>query len=218
MERYLDKLDKILELHSEAKEQEAFEHIKQLRETIIFDIALENSKNNKYKREQLKSAKLLLKGVSNDRPLSKKMYKIDNTFQLCDGYTAIVLKEPIQGLELNSADGEYFDCRKVVKTSSGNYVEYDDDYKEPKNIELWKLEQLSLKIKKYKEPPYPIEFLGHIFDTYYHPKQLLTAIRILGTENVKIYVHYSNAKAPIYLKSDLGEGIVLPIRVPDEEK
>lgn len=216
MERYLDKLDKILELHSQAKEPEAFENIKQLRETIIFDIALKNSKS-KYEREQLKSAKTLLKNIGDDKPRFKKMYKIGNSFQICDGYVAVVLNKSIKGLELNTADGEYFDCRNVLKTANGNYFENDYNY-EKVDIDILELEQLAIKIKKYKEPPYPTEFLKQKFNTYYHPLRLLTAIKILGTENVKVYFHTSNGKDPIYLKSDLGEGIVLPITVSKNEE
>lgn len=216
MEKYLNKIDKVIKLYNKAKEPEAFEIIKQLRETILYDMALKNSKN-KYDKEQLKSAKALLKDVSNDRPLFKKMYKVDDSYQLVDGYTAVVLKEPIVGLELNTSDGEYLDCRTIINRSGKNHYEYDNDYKEVK-IDLLELEQLSLKIKKYKERPYPTEMFGHNFNTYYDPTKLLIAIKILGTENVKVYFHTTNGKDPIYLKSDLGESIVLPIFVPNEKK
>lgn len=216
MEKYLNQIDRILELYDKAKEQEALEKIKQLREILIYDIAEKNC-NNKFEKEQLKYAKLLLKNASDSRPLLKKMYKVNNTFQLCDGYVGVVLKEPIKGLELNTAEGEYFDCRTIINRSGKNYYDYDDDYTEV-DIDILELEQLAIKIKKYKEPPYPNEFLKYKFNTYYHPLNLLTAIKILGTENVKVYFHTSNGKDPIYLKSNLGEGIVLPIIVSNKRK
>lgn len=216
MEKYLNKVDKILELLSDDKALVAKIQLEDMRKELIYDLALKNSKN-KYEKEQLKSAKALLKSASDDRPLFKKMYQVDGTYQLCNGFIAIVLYNMIAGLELNTKEIPSLDCRTVVKPSSGNYVEYDYNYKEV-DIDLLELEQLAVKIKKNKESPYPIELLGHKFNTYYHPLNLLTAIKILGTQNVKVYFHTTNAKDPIYLKSDLGEGIVLPMKMPDEKK
>lgn len=215
MEKYIKKIDNLLD---KINNSEVEEMLKQLRNDIIFDMALKRCNSNN-KKEQLRYAKQLLADAKKDkaRPLIHKMYQIDDTYQLTDGYIGVVLKEPITGLELNTNEGQYFDCRTVINRTGKNYYDYDYNYKEV-DIDLLELEQLVLKIKKYKEPPYPTEFLGNKYNTYYSPLRLLTAIKILGTENVKVYFHTSSEKSPIYLKSDLGEGLVLPITVPKQEK
>ena len=217
MEKYINKIDKIQNLFKKSEQQLAEEQLQELKEEMIYDIALKSSNSN-YRKEQLKYAKLLLKEANKDtgRPLIHKMYKIDDTYQILDGFVAVVLKEPISGLEINTNSEHCFDCRKVINRTEKNYYDYDYDY-EKVGIDLLELEQLALKIKKFK-PPYPIENLCHKYNTYYSPLRLLTAIKILGTNDVDIYFHISSEKDPIYLKSDLGEAIVLPITVSKETK
>lgn len=217
MEKYINKIDKIQELIKDDKVLISIEKLKELKDEIIYDMALKNCDSN-CKRDQLKYAKLLLKEAKKDtgRPLIHKMYKIDDTYQILDGFVAVVLKEPISGLEINTNSEHCFDCRNVINRAGKNYYDYDYNY-EKIDIDLLELEQLSIKIKKYK-PPYPTETLCHKYNTYYSPLRLLTAIKILGTNNVDIYFHTSSEKDHIYLKSDLGEAIVLPITVPKETK
>lgn len=217
MEKYINKIDKIQKLFKQSEQKLAKEQLQELKEEMIYDIALKSSNSN-YKKEQLKYAKLLLKEAKKDtgRPFIHKMYKVDNTYQILDGFVAIVLKEPISGLEINTNSENCFDCRNVINRTGKNYYDYDYNY-EKVDIDLLELEQLALKIKKSK-PPYPTETLCHKYSTYYSPLRLLTAIKILGTNNVDIYFHTSSEKDPIYLKSDLGEAIVLPITVPKETK
>lgn len=217
MEKYINKIEKIQELIKDDKVLISIEKLNELKYEIIYDMALKNCDSN-CKRDQLKYAKLLLKEAKKDtgRPLIHKMYKIDDTYQILDGFVAVVLKEPIAGLELNTANGEYFDCRNIINRAGKNYYDYDYNY-EKIDIDLLELEQLAIKIKKSK-PPYPTETLCHKYNTYYSPLRLLIAIKILGTNYVDIYFHTSSEKDPIYLKSALGEAIVLPITVPKETK
>lgn len=217
MEKYINKIDKIQELFKQSEQQLAEEKLQELKENIIYDVALKNCESNN-KKEQLKYAKLLLKNAQKDtnRPLIHKLYKLDNTYQLLDGFVAVVLKEPISGLEINTNSKHCFDCRNVINRAGKNYYDYDYNY-EKVDIDLLELEQLALKIKKSK-PPYPTETLCHKYSTYYSPLRLLTAIKILGTKDVDIYFHTNSEKDPIYLKSALGEAIVLPITVPKETK
>ena len=82
--------------------------MKELKKTIIYDIALKKCGRKNNKREQLTSAKALLKNskeVNEFRPLYHKIYKLDDTFQLLDGFTAIILKDMIEGLELKKNKG-----------------------------------------------------------------------------------------------------------------
>ena len=215
MEKYISKIDKIQELFKQSEQQLAEEKLQELKENIIYDVALKNCESNN-KKEQLKYAKLLLKNAQKDtnRPLIHKLYKLDNTYQLLDGFVAVVLKEPIAGLEINTNEGQYYDCRTVINRPNKNYYDYDYSY-EKVDIDLLELEQLALKIKKSK-PPYPTETLCCKNNTYYSPLFLLTAIKILGSKDVEIYFHTSSEKDPIYLKSSLGESIVLPIIVPKD--
>ena len=216
MEKYIRKIENIQKLLTNSEQQQAEEKLQELKNEIIYDLALKKCCGNNNK-DRLKYAKKLLKNIPDDKPQFIKMYKIDNTYQLCNGFIAIVLKEPIFGLELNTAECEYFDCRKVTNRSGKNYYEYDYEYKET-NIDLLELQQLVMKISKYKDTPYPIELLGHNYNTFYHPLNLLIAIKILGTDNVKVYFNVEDSTDRIYLKSDLGEAIVQPIKVPEKAK
>lgn len=212
METYLNRIDYIEKLLIEEKMQLAEEKIEELKNIIIYDIAVKNCGRKSSKKEQLKSAKEFLKNskaINEYRPLFHKIYKFDDTYQLCDGFTAVVLKDMINGLELNTAEGEYFDCRNIIN----NYGVTSCEYEEVK-IDMLELEQTAIAVKKLKGTKIPTEQQVHINNLYFNPVYLLRAIKILGTENVTAYAHRSYEKAPIYLKSELGEAIVLPIMPP----
>ena len=170
-----------------------------------------------YKLEQLKYARLLLEEAKADkkRLFMHNMYKVEDSFQITNGYIAVVLKEPIEGLEVSTDLTDYFDCRTVINRKDKNYYEYDYDYKKVK-IDLSELEKLVGRIKNLK-PPKNFKCVYKQYNVYYNPLYLLTAIKILGTNNVDVYFHTSSSNEPIYLKSDLGEGIVLPVKVNKED-
>ena len=188
--------------------------MKELKKTIIYDIALKKCGRKNNKREQLTSAKALLKNskeVNEFRPLYHKIYKLDDTFQLLDGFTAIILKDMIEGLELNTVEGAYMDCREIINSCNPTGYEY-----EKVKIEMTELEQKAIELKKNKGGTIPTELQVHINNLYFNPVYLLRAIKILGTEGVTAYAHCSESKQPIYFKSELGEAIVLPIRPPEK--
>lgn len=210
METYINKINYIEKLLIEEKMQFAEEKLQELKNIIIYDMAIKKCSRNNSKKEQLKSAKELLKNskdVNENRILFHKIYKYDDTYQLCDGFIAVVLKDMIDGLELNTADGEYLDCRNVINSCTPTEYEYDEV-----KIDRLELEQKAIVVKKMKVYTPPIEQQVHINNLYFNPVYLLRAIKILGTENVKVYAHRSYEKQPIYLKSELGEAIVLPIQ------
>lgn len=216
MEKYLNKVDKILEVLLDDKVLVAKMQLEDMRKELIYDLALKNSKN-KYEKEQLRSAKELLKSAQRDKSkiLFHKIYQYEDTFQLCDGYVAVVLNNMIDGLELNKADGEYIDCRRYIKTSSGNDFRYDYNY-EKVEIDLLDLEQQALKVRKVKEVPLPFEYAGHIGECYYNPINLLRAIKILGTKDVEVYLDKSGNYRAIFLCSEQGQALVLGIIKPKE--
>lgn len=210
MERYITKIDFIEKLLIEEKMQLAEEKLKELKNTIVYDVAVKRCGRKSSKKEQLTNAKALLKNskdVNENRPLFHKIYKVDDSFQMCDGFTAVVLKNMIEGLELNTEKGEYMDCRKIINSCNMS------DYQEIK-IDMLELEQKAIIVKKLKGMAIPTEYQVHINSLYYNPIYLLRAIRILGTENITAYAHTDSKKEPIYLKSELGEAIVLPIMQP----
>lgn len=210
METYINKINYIEKLLLEDEIFLTREKLQELKNIIIYDMAVKKCSRNNSKREQLKSAKELLKNsmeVNEYRILFHKIYKYDDTYQLCDGFTAVVLKDMIDGLELNTADGEYLDCRNVINSCIPTEYEYDEV-----KIDMLELEQKAIVVKKMKVYTPPTEYQIHINNLYFNPVYLLRAIKILGTENVKVYAHRSYEKQPIYLKSELGEAIVLPIQ------
>lgn len=138
-----------------------------------------------------------------------KLYKLDNTYQLCDGFTVIVLKDMIEGLELNQDKTEYLDGRKIIDMCKTKLSDYEQIH-----IDISQLEEQANVAKKLECVTF--QYTVHFKESYYNPIYLLRAIRILGTENVTIYIHNSSYKDPAYLKSDLGEALVLPIVPPKE--
>lgn len=212
METYITKINLIEKLLTEDKLQLAGEKLQELKNTIIYDIVVKNCGHKSYKKEQLKSARELLqysKKVNEHRVLFHKIYKLDDTYQLCDGFTGIVLKNMIDGLELNTEKGEYFDCRKIINACNPTSREYGEV-----KIDMLDLEQKALAFKNMKVYTPPVEHQIHINNLYFNPLYLLRAIKILGTENVKAYAHCTYEKEPIYLTSDLGEAVVLPLMPP----
>jgi len=210
METYLNKICNIESLLLDEKMLIAKEKLEELKKVIIYDMAMKNCKGTK--KEQLRNAKQFLLNatkVCEYRPLFHKIYKVDDTFQMCDGFTGIVLNNMIDGLELNTEKGEYMDCRNIINTCNPKGYSY-----EKVEIDIFELEQQAITVKKVKDNPLPFQYASRIKDVYYNPVYLLRAIKILGTTDVKISINIMNNKAPIYLKSELGEAIVLPIRPP----
>lgn len=99
------------------------------------------------------------------------------------------------------------DCRKII--NSCNLAEHKDV-----KIDMLELEQKAIIVKKLKGAMIPLENQIHINNLFCNPIYLLRAIKILGTENVTAYAHIDSQREPIYLKSELGEAIVLPIMQP----
>lgn len=206
MERYLNKLDEISEILLNNDPLFANHKVQELKKIIIYDMAMKNA--NCYKKEQLRCAKQVLKNAVKKVPrdLFHKIFKVKDTYQLTDGIVAVVLKEMINGLELSTVQSD-FDCRKIIK--SCNPTGYD--YKKIE-IDMMELEQKAIMAKKVSEELLPLEDAIHINNLYYYPIHLLRAIRILGTKDIEMYAHCSGKREPLYLKSEFGEAIVLPIR------
>ena len=206
MEKYLNKLDEISEILLGDNPLLANEKIKQLKKTIIYDMAMKNA--NSYKKEQLRCAKQILNNASKKAPskLFHNIFKVEDTYQLTDGYVAVVLKDIINGLELSTLQGN-FDARKIIESANPTGYEY-----EKIEIDMLELEQKAIIAKKKTEEVIPLEETIHINNLYYYPIHLLRAVRILGTKDIEMYAHISGKKEPLYLKSDFGEAIVLPIR------
>lgn len=206
MEKYLNKLDEISETLLGNNPLIANEQVQQLKKTIIYDMAMKNA--NCYKKEQLRCAKQVLKSASKKVPnkLFHNIFKVDDTYQLTDGYIAIVLKDMINGLELSTLQGN-FDGRKIIESINPTGYEYKKT-----EIDMMELEQKAIMAKKEPENLIPLEDTIHINNLYYYPIHLLRAIRILGTKDIEMFAHISGKKEPLYLKSEFGEAIVLPIR------
>lgn len=161
---------------------------------------------------QLSNAKSFLrysKMIHKEIPAYHKIYKLDNTYQLCDGFTAIVLKNMIDGLELNQEKCHYMDCRKFIDNCNNKLNDY-----EKTKINMVSLKQCANIAKKLECVKF--ENTINFKNSYFNPIYLLRAIHILGTENVTIYIHNSSHFEPAYLISDLGEAMVLPVAPPKE--
>lgn len=207
MEKYLKKLDEISEILLGNNPLFANEQVQQLKKIIIYDMAMKNA--NYYKKEQLRCAKQVLKSANKKAPskLFHNVFKVDDTYQITDGYVAVVLKDMINGLELNTLQGN-FDGRKIIESINPTGYEY-----EKVEIDMMELEQKAIMAKKVPEDVIPLEDTIHINNLYYYPIHLLRAVRILGTKDIEMYAHISGRKEPLYLKSEFGEAIVLPIRL-----
>lgn len=206
MEKYLKKLDEISEILLGNNPLFANEKVQQLKKIIIYDMAMKNA--NSYKKEQLRCAKQVLKSAIKKAPreLFHNIFKVDDTYQITDGYVAVVLKDMINGLELSTLQGN-FDGRKIIESINPTGYQY-----KKVEIDMMELEQKAIMAKKVPENLIPLEDTIHINNLYYYPIHLLRAIRILGTKDIEMYAHISGKKEPLYLKSEFGEAIVLPIR------
>ena len=163
------------------------------------------------KRLQLKNAKDFLnfsKQVHPDQIPYHKIYKLDNTYQLCDSFTAIILNNKIDGLDVNQSKYEYIDFRKLIDSTKivDEYVKID--------INIQQLKKQAIIANKLECVTFP--YTTNLKNSFFNPIFLLRAIRILGTENVTLYVHNNDYKEPVYLKSPLGEAFVLPIVPPKD--
>lgn len=126
-------------------------------------------------------------------------------------FVGIVLHNMIEGLELNKEQGEYIDCRKLINSCNHTSNEYEEV-----KIDMLDLEQKAIGVRKSKAVTPPIEYQVAINNLHFNPIYLLRTIKILGTENVKIYVHTTYNKQPMYLQSELGEAILLPLTPPKQ--
>ena len=77
---------------------------------------------------QLSNAKAFLrysKLVHREITKYHKIYKLDNTYQLCDGFTAILLEDMIDGLELSQEKYDYLDVRLLVNNCKNELCDYE---------------------------------------------------------------------------------------------
>lgn len=206
MEKYLNKLDEISESLLGNNPLIANEQVQQLKKIIIYDMAMKNA--NCYKKEQLRSARQVLKSATKKAPrkLFHNIFKVKETYQLTDGYVAVALKDMIKGLELSTLEGD-FDVGEIIESINPTGYQY-----KKVEIDMMELEQKAIMAKKVPEELIPLEDTIHINNLYYYPIHLLRAVRILGTKDIEMYAHISGKKEPLYLKSEFGEAIVLPIR------
>lgn len=209
MERYLNKLDEIDEVLANEKILFAKEKVQELKKIIIYDMAMKNA--NCDKKEQLRSAKQLLNHSikRKNRELFHKIYKVDDTYQITDGFVVAVLNDMIDGLELSEMEGT-FDCREAIEKYNPTGNEY-----EKVEIDMVELERKAIIVKRAKEDTLSLDDEVHINNLCFDPVYLLRAIKILGKKDVELYVHVSETKYPMYLKSSLGIGMVFPIKHAD---
>lgn len=158
-------------------------------------------KLDKIEEEQLQAAKEFLensKEVNEGVKKLHKMYRLENTYQMCDRFTAIVLTDPIKGLELNQDKEDYFDCRPIIERKRNCKLQ-------TAKVDV---EELDKKVKEINESEF--EYLVCINNTHFNPRYLLRAIKILGTQDVEVRIDVEGLA--VYLKSNLGQAMVCGVK------
>ena len=135
--------------------------------------------------------------------------EVEDGFVVCDGYIAAIIRNlTSEGLERNS-NPRFINVQDILQKTKKDtkLIEFDDAMFQ---------EKLALyKAKKIKKGEYPKpECLVKIEDTYFNPAMIQKLLSVIG--NVKeFYVNYNKLGAS-YIIGESGEGIVLPVRVPQE--
>lgn len=207
MEKYLKKISEIKKYVEFNDTKLALEEIDKLYEDILYNVALKNA-NSKSKIRLQCAKKILNNKNTKNRPLFQKIYKIDNEYMLCNGFVGVILKDKIEGLEVNENSEKCLDLNKVIPLDlSTNYKEINFD-----KVEIEKSIIQNKQLKKEDRGQNPLILKVDKLEIGVDPTYLKYAIGVLG-DNVKMMCSINNNKNPIYLESELGRAIVMPINL-----
>jgi hypothetical protein len=175
------------------------EIVKQLREDIVKDEVKKAGRSS-----QLQAAKRILKSaVKTNKEALTYAPILDGRQCVCDGYRAVRLASPIDGLPELPKDMQYMDIKSIVKMGSGAV-----------ELELPDMAKLSAYIKIYKaEHDKKAEPATYDFGEHWQivNAQYLLDMMIL-LPNAKAYAVKDKAVSPIYFEDDEGnDGLLCPV-------
>lgn len=210
MEKYIKRINEIIREYNNKNFEKLGGLLEEIKKDMIYETALKNV--DKKGKLQLQCAKKILKDKNNDvRPLFQKVYKIDDEYMICNGYIGICLKNMINGLELHSEEDSK-KCLNIRNIFPDVYYNFSKT-----EINMLDLEKsiIENKNKRKDEELKPFIISKEKIKIAVNPEYLKNTINVLGGE-CEIICSDINSRDPIYLKSELGEGIVLPIVMPKE--
>lgn len=212
MEKYIKRINEIIGEYNNKNFEKLGGLLEEIKKDMIYETALKNV--NKKGKLQLQCAKKILKDKNTEnRPLFQKIYKIDDEYMICNGYVGICLKNMIVGLDLHSEEDSKR-CVNIRNIISDININYNFSKTEINMLELEKL-IVENKNRKKDEKLKPFIISKEKIKIAVNPEYLKNVINVLGGE-CEIICSDTNSRDPIYLKSELGEGIVLPIIMPKE--
>lgn len=213
MEKYIKKISKILEkMENYISKEEIQEKLEDIRTQMIYETA--NKVANKEGKQRLKYAKEMLKESQYIRPKYTKQYIKNGKYMLCNGYNAVALNEELKGIELTE-DTELIDVDSLI-----NKLTDIQDITDKINFD--KILELEIKNKSIKEKENKIIYMFKTNDDtekFVNPLLFREIYEILGGKNENITILSDDSSlSPIVIKSNLGEGLVLPVRMNNKEK
>lgn len=211
MEKYLKKISEIKKYVEFNDTKLALEEIDKLYEDILYNVALKNA-NSKNKIRLQCAKKILNDENTKNRPLFQKIYKINNEYMLCNGFVGVILKDKIEGLEVNENSENCLDLNKVIP------LDLSTNYKEI-NFDKVEIEKSIIQNKSNKEDKEQIPLILKVneLEIGVNPTYLKYVIGILGN-NVKMICSINNNRNPIYLESELGRAIIMPMDLDYHKK
>lgn len=200
MNKYINKLEKINYIYK-------IPELKNIIEEMYYDETLKELSKNNIKKDQLKSAKNILK---NAKGIYEKQFYKNGKYCLCDGYVLAVLNEKIEGIPTEEKDLEsYINYQNVFPTLDLEEIKINKE-------EIIKEAKKTNKRIKYCEFPFTLKFNN--IEKGVNAKFLLNMIYILGGFDKVIIKSDKSEISPFVLESELGKGMVLPIKLPKAQE
>lgn len=210
LEKYIKEINRILE-KVENKDMTFKDDLQSLYNTLVLDSASMNV--GKAGKTQIKTMNKLIKGVDECRERFKTMFRDGEMYCFTNGFVGIELYNQLPGIPLEEKEPAPLALHNLI-ANSGN-----DVFMEEVQIDQLEIEQAVIKNKsktrKQAKEPFVIQS-GNI-KIGFNPEYYQDIINCLG-DNCKVLASTQNAYHPIYIKGELGNAILMPIRLPADSK
>ena len=186
----------------------------------ILTLELLKEYKDKKSANRLKTTQKYFKEMDDSRPILKTLMIRDNKKFICNGYSLYVFLKDFNGIDsLPTTTENCLDITQILP--KGNFRELDND----ENLLLHNIK----KYIDYVKATRPIEnkkdeISIYINNRVFNAKLVLQCTEMLGNlDNLEILSNDDNCSGnikiqPIQIKNDEVLGMVLPVRIFDEEK
>ena len=211
LEKYIKEINKILE-KVENKDITFKDDLQSLYNTLVLDSALTNV--GKAGKTQIKTMNKLIKGVDDEyKGRFKTMFCDEKMYCFTNGFVGIELYNQLPGIPLNEKEPAPLALHNLIANAG------DDVFMEEVQIDQLEIEKAVIqnksKTKKQAKEPFAIQS-GNI-KIGFNPEYYQDIINCLGG-NCKVLASTQNALHPIYIEGELGNAILMPVRLPADSK